>query len=243
MSTSESRNVQIGTHPAPAGYRITVTFRGPYKVEGQPRTSQQTIESDDSGRSARYAEGKSFELPATAYLCRCGRTGNAPFCDGSHKTADMDLSETAKIDPLLSGAQEIDGPRLTLTDNEAFCAYARFCDNGEKIWSEVRMAGDAHERLTVWMGRQCPGGRLMVWDRTAGEPIEPREPPTIGLIEDASLGVSGPLMVRGGIAVTSADGRAYEIRNRQALCRCGASANKPFCDGSQARVGYRDGIK
>ena len=83
----------------------------------------------------------------------------------------------------------------------------------------------------------------MVWDRAAGEPIEPPEPPTIGLLEDPSLGVSGPLMVRGGIAVTSADGRTYEIRNRQAICRCGASANKPFCDGSHARVGYRDGIK
>ncbi len=243
MSTSQSRNVQIGTHAAPEGYRITVTLRGPYKVEGQPRTSQQAIESDNEGRSRRYVEGKSFELPATAYLCRCGRTGNAPFCDGSHKTAEVDLNEAAKMEPLLAGAQEIDGPRLTLTDNEAYCAYARFCDNGEKIWNEVRIPGDTHEQLTVRMAHQCPGGRLMAWDRAAGEPIEPREPPTIGLIEDPALGVSGPLMVRGGIAVTSADGRTYEIRNRQALCRCGASANKPFCDGSHARIEYRDGIK
>ena len=243
MSTSQSRNVQIGTHAAPEGYRITVTLRGPYKIEGQPRTSQQAIESDNEGRSRRYVEGKSFELPATAYLCRCGRTGNAPFCDGSHKTAEVDLNEAAKMEPLLAGAQEIDGPRLTLTDNEAYCAYARFCDNGEKIWNEVRIPGDTHEQLTVRMAHQCPRGRLMAWDRAAGEPIEPREPPTIGLIEDPALGVSGPLMVRGGIAVTSADGRTYEIRNRQALCRCGASANKPFCDGSHARIGYRDGIK
>ena len=243
MSTSKSGNIQPGTHPAPVGYRITVTFRGPYKVEGQPRTSQQIIESDEAGRSVRYAEGRSFDLPTIAFLCRCGRTSNAPFCDGSHQATDTDLTETASIAPLLSGAQEIDGPRLTLTDNEAYCAYARFCDNGEKIWREIGLSGDAHEQLSVWMARQCPGGRLMVWNRTAGEPIEPKEPPTIGLIEDPSLGVSGPLMVRGGIAVTSADGRPYEIRNRQALCRCGASSNKPFCDGSHARVGYRDAIK
>lgn len=92
------------------------------------------------------------------------------------------------------------------------------------------------------MAHQCPGGRPEVWDRAARKPIEPPETPTVGLIEDRSLGAGGPLMVRGSIAVTGADRRAYELRNRQALCRCGASPNRPFCDGSHARVGYRDGI-
>jgi len=32
--------------------------------------------------------------------------------------------------------------------------------------------------------------------------------------------------------VIGADGRAYEVRNRVSLCRCGKSKNKPFCDGS-----------
>jgi CDGSH-type Zn-finger protein len=34
--------------------------------------------------------------------------------------------------------------------------------------------------------------------------------------------------------VISADGKAYEVRNRVTLCRCGSSNNKPFCDGSHA---------
>jgi len=42
----------------------------------------------------------------------------------------------------------------------------------------------------------------------------------------------GPLWVRGGIPIKSADGKPYEIRNRVILCRCGRSKNKPFCDGS-----------
>jgi CDGSH-type Zn-finger protein len=46
--------------------------------------------------------------------------------------------------------------------------------------------------------------------------------------------------VRGGIEVTSADGDAYEVRNRVTLCRCGASANKPFCDASHASVGFTE---
>jgi iron-binding CDGSH zinc finger protein len=46
--------------------------------------------------------------------------------------------------------------------------------------------------------------------------------------------------VRGGIQVISADGHDYEIRERQTLCRCGQSRNKPFCDGSHWYAGFRD---
>ena len=52
--------------------------------------------------------------------------------------------------------------------------------------------------------------------------------------------MSGPLWVRGGVPVVSADGTPYEIRNRVTLCRCGASQNKPFCDGSHASIGFTD---
>ena len=39
-----------------------------------------------------------------------------------------------------------------------------------------------------------------------------------------------------------ADGRNYETRNRYALCRCGASRNKPFCDAAHVNTGYQDGL-
>ena len=48
-----------------------------------------------------------------------------------------------------------------------------------------------------------------------------------------AAGEHGPLWVRGGIPVMSADGKPYAIRNRVTLCRCGKSGNKPFCDGSR----------
>jgi CDGSH-type Zn-finger protein len=46
--------------------------------------------------------------------------------------------------------------------------------------------------------------------------------------------------VRGGVPVIGAEGFRYEIRNRVTLCRCGVSQNKPFCDGSHAKVGFSD---
>jgi CDGSH-type Zn-finger protein len=53
--------------------------------------------------------------------------------------------------------------------------------------------------------------------------------------------VSGPLWVQSGIPVTAADGSPYEARNRVTLCRCGKSANKPFCDGTHIDAGFDDG--
>src|SRR5713226_10695678 len=86
----------------------------------------------------------------------------------------------------------------------------------------------------------CPGGRLVAWDKSPRQPYEPEFEPSLGLVEDPQLGVSGPIWVRGGIRVESADGTPYEIRNRVALCRCGGSANKPFCDGTHASIHCSD---
>ena len=80
----------------------------------------------------------------------------------------------------------------------------------------------------------------MAWDRKTKDALEPELAASIGLVQDPARGVSGPLWVRGGIPVVAADGTAYEVRNRVALCRCGASGNKPFCDGSHASIKFRD---
>ena len=77
----------------------------------------------------------------------------------------------------------------------------------------------------------CPSGRLVLWDKT-GKPFEKEFEPSIVIVHDKQKGCEGPIWVRGGIPVESADGTIYEIRNRQTLCRCGKSENKPYCDGS-----------
>jgi CDGSH-type Zn-finger protein/uncharacterized Fe-S cluster protein YjdI len=49
---------------------------------------------------------------------------------------------------------------------------------------------------------------------------------------------NGPLYVRGHVRIVDADGELIREDTRVALCRCGASENKPFCDGSHRRVGF-----
>lgn len=106
----------------------------------------------------------------------------------------------------------------------------------------MQLTGQDAEKLTLEMAHHCPGGRLIVWDNATQQPIETYEDPSISLIEDVLERCSGPIMLRGGIPVKSASGEYYEVRNRQALCRCGQSGNKPFCDGTHASMKFQDGL-
>ena len=53
-----------------------------------------------------------------------------------------------------------------------------------------------------------------------------------------SIRDNGPYLVRGGATVKDADGNEYEAQDVIALCRCGHSATKPFCDASHKREGF-----
>ena len=81
--------------------------------------------------------------------------------------------------------------------------------------------------------------RLVVHDRETGDSLEDPQPVSIGVVDDPALGCSGPLWVRGRIRIESEDGTPYEARNRMALCRCGGSSNKPFCDGTHANIDFK----
>jgi CDGSH-type Zn-finger protein len=50
---------------------------------------------------------------------------------------------------------------------------------------------------------------------------------------------SGPYLVRGKVTLTDADGNQYSIEGENmALCRCGGSLTKPFCDGTHRNIGF-----
>jgi len=217
---------------------IKVTKDGPYLVYGVPDISEKVILTDEDGISIKYGNGKQFEIKTDPVaLCRCGKSKNAPFCDGTHEKSGFDGEETASFEPILKNAEAIEGPNLTLMDNQNYCAFARFCDAHGQVWRLVTLGGERSDKLTVREACDCPAGRLMVLDKE-GNVIEEKYPLSIAALEDSGLKISGPLWVRGGIRVESADGKSYEVRNRQTLCRCGASSNKPFCNGAHASIRY-----
>jgi CDGSH-type Zn-finger protein len=222
--------------------KVVVTLDGPYLVSGGLRLSKQIIGTDRKGIPVKWTKGGQYPDREKYSLCRCGESKNKPYCDGTHDEIGFDGTETAGNEAYLDQADTLTGPDLILTDAEAFCAIARFCDWGDGVWNLTDNSDDPESRKTaIQEACDCPAGRLVAWDKETEKPIEPRFEPSISLIEDPEQHASGPLWIKGGVPIVSADGTEYEIRNRVTLCRCGESENKPFCDGSHLSAGFNDG--
>ncbi len=218
---------------------IKVSKDGPYLVYGISSVSEKIILTDTNGISVKYGDGETFEIKSDPIaLCRCGKSKTAPFCDGSHTPVGFDGTETASFEPILKNAERTDGPNLTLMDNRDYCAFARFCDAHGKIWNLVTVGDKQADKWAIAEADLCPSGRLLMFDKF-GKSVDAPQPTEISTIEDSGLKLSGPLWIRGGIRVESADGQSYEVRPKQTLCRCGASSNKPFCNGMHAHPTVR----
>jgi uncharacterized Fe-S cluster protein YjdI len=80
---------------------------------------------------------------------------------------------------------------------------------------------------------QCPTGALS-FSRLDDGPEEPA--PDVTTVEPWA---NGPLFVRGRVRIVDDDGEVVREATRVALCRCGQSANKPFCDGTHRQTEFR----
>lgn len=219
-------------------YRIKILKNGPYLVTGNIPLSEKIISVNAKGNM--YIDGRQLPQSEKYLLCRCGMSKNAPFCDGTHVKIGFDGTETAINNTYESRSELLEGPGIDLLDDNR-CAFARFChrEKGD-VWQLV-INSDNEENIqeAIRGACDCPSGRLVVRDKQGNE-IEPEYEPSIDIIQDYQMKVSGGLFVKGGIPIESSDGSTYEIRNRVVLCRCGKSHNKPFCDGTHVKVGYVD---
>jgi CDGSH-type Zn-finger protein len=231
----------MSNRDASADISVAVTTNGPYLVKGKIPLARQTIEADPEGQSREWQQGQEYEVAETYALCRCGQSAGKPFCDGTHARIHFNGTERASKLPYLEQADVVDGPAMYLTDAQRLCAFARFCDPDGQVWNLIEQTDEPEKQEMVQHeAGHCPAGRLVAWFKETQKPYEPEFESSIGLVEDPQMGVSGGLWLRGSIPVTAADGTQYEVRNRVALCRCGASGNKPFCDGSHVSVRFSD---
>jgi len=218
--------------------KVVIAKDGPYLVSGLP-LAKETIVPGKGGIPEKWSPGPRYPDKENYALCRCGRSGCKPYCDGSH-TDGFDGKETASKKSYAKQAERIEGTGLALTDAQDLCAAARFCHRGGSVWRLTMKSGNAHSKKTaIEDACDCPSGRLVAWDK--GKSVEPAFKPSISLVEDPQKKVSGPIWLKGSIPVQSSDGHVYEVRNRVTLCRCGRSSNKPFCDGTHIPAKFNDG--
>ena len=215
--------------------RIKIEDQGPYIVSGTVKLARRTRIVNSEGEAVEWKSGEDYPPESGTFrLCRCGNSKTKPFCDDSHLEVAWDGECTADRAPGATRRHAFPGTGITMTDDESLCAGFAFCDRFGGVWDEIEQTDDpeVRERLQHQISL-CPSGRLQYMLKARGEPVEVEYEPTVAAVHN------GPYWVLGGIPVETPDGFTYEVRNRQLLCRCGQSQNKPFCDGTHWNIRFK----
>lgn len=83
---------------------------------------------------------------------------------------------------------------------------------------------------------KCPSGALSIDNEEEPTPINTATEDTAMRI---TVQANGPLLLKGDFIMQLPDGREEKKEGNLALCRCGASANKPYCDGSHRKIDFK----
>lgn len=135
---------------------------------------------------------------------------------------------------------DYEGADVTVTFDTSRCIHSAHCvrhlpqvfNTAARPWVQPDEASTA-DVLRVVAG--CPTGALRAVTRN-GETAEALQPSTT---LEVRVTRDGPLFVRGAIELVDADGVPMASETRVALCRCGLSQRKPYCDNSHLRAGWR----
>jgi uncharacterized Fe-S cluster protein YjdI len=137
--------------------------------------------------------------------------------------------------------KEYSNEDITVVWQPSKCIHSAICWKGENGLSQVfdprkkpwvDMSG-ADSQAIMNKIDQCPSGALSYYknDASLEKPIVETET----IIEPLS---NGPLLVYGNVSIKKADGTEEKKSKVTAFCRCGASQNKPFCDGAHVKIEF-----
>jgi len=149
------------------------------------------------------------------------------------KPSPVSLPLAAPIPTVFDGVEHIEGRDMTLIYEGKKCIHSRFCVTGAPSVFLANVVGpwihpDAMPiDALVEIAHVCPSGAIR-YRRKDGKPDESAPPVNLLAIREA-----GPYALRGELAIAGKSGTF-----RATLCRCGASKNKPYCDGSHHDVNF-----
>ena len=133
----------------------------------------------------------------------------------------------------MSGIEIVDGRKIRVHFDAKKCIHSRGCVLSHPEVFVPNVQGEwihpdaATPEAVAEIAHNCPSGAI-AYERLDGGPAE--QAPQVNLVR---LRENGPLAFHGALEISGA-----EIGFRATLCRCGASKNKPYCDGSHAGAGF-----
>lgn len=128
--------------------------------------------------------------------------------------------------------------KVTVVWQPKLCIHSAICFKGlpevfdPKARPWVNINGADAEHIIEQVGK-CPSGALSIDTKDEPTPLDAKPTETQTQIQ---LQASGPLLVKGVVLIQWPDGREEKKEGNVALCRCGASGNKPYCDGSHRKL-------
>ncbi len=120
-------------------------------------------------------------------------------------------------------------PRLCFHARECIKALPAVFDPERRPWIDVDAASADEVEAAVGL---CPSGALRARRRGPVVRTQVSDETTVTPMKN------GPLLLRGNIRIVDAEGNEVAVLERAALCRCGGSSNKPFCDGTHKTNGF-----
>jgi len=121
-------------------------------------------------------------------------------------------------------------PSLCIHVGACFTNLLPVFDPRRRPWVDVNAATPDEIAEVV---RQCPTGALHYRRLDGGSQEDGGDTVTV------QPRTNGPLFLRGPVRIVDIRGEVVREDTRLALCRCGASRNKPFCDGTHREIGFR----
>lgn len=119
-------------------------------------------------------------------------------------------------------------PRKCIHSGECLDALPEVFDNSTKPWINLDNAPIVKIKAAV---EQCPSGSLTYIDNRHKED---------NMSSNITIKKNGPLLVTGIFEVTDSEGKLIIKNESCALCRCGASYKKPFCDGTHREINFKE---
>lgn len=134
---------------------------------------------------------------------------------------------------------------VTIVWKPNVCIHATLCWKGlvevfnprERPW--VKMDGASTEKI-IEQVRKCPSGALSYFINNTDTTVEPAKEIIAETAQIIKVEVrpNGPYLINSECLIVHSDGREETKTGTVALCRCGASANKPYCDGSHRKIEF-----
>lgn len=140
----------------------------------------------------------------------------------------------------MTNNKEYSNAEVTVFWKPDICIHAAECvkglsavfDPNKKPWVNLKNASSKDLIMTI---DKCPSGALSY--KVMGSLQE--ENSIKGSVTKLNVLQNGPLIVEGNFELFDAEGNEAETKSKVAICRCGASENKPFCDGSHSKIGFQ----